>query len=69
MLTVTACGQAISYSCALQAGRAGEAYVRDTPNPNKLIVDVFLTRCRISMCQSLGKKITMKFRKSTVRDT
>ena len=25
-------------------------------NPNKLIVDVFLTRCRISMCQSLGPK-------------
>ena len=23
-------------------------------NPNKLIVDVFLTRCRISMCQGLG---------------
>ena len=35
-------------------------------NPNKLIVDVFLTRCRISMCQSLGPKNTMKFRKSTV---
>ena len=26
------------------------------PNPNKLIVDVFLTRCRISMCQGLGPK-------------
>ena len=25
-------------------------------NPNKLIVDVCLTRCRISMCQSLGPK-------------
>ena len=25
-------------------------------NPNKLIVDVFLTRCRISMCQGLGQK-------------
>ena len=25
-------------------------------NPNKSIVDVFLTRCRISMCQSLGPK-------------
>ena len=25
-------------------------------NPNKLIVDVFLTRCRISMCQDLGPK-------------
>ena len=25
-------------------------------NPNELIVDVFLTRCRISMCQSLGPK-------------
>ena len=25
-------------------------------NPNKLIVDVFLTRCRISMCQGLGPK-------------
>ena len=36
-------------------------------NPNKLIVDVFLTRCRISMCQGLGPKNTMKFRKSTVR--
>ena len=35
-------------------------------NPNKLIVDVFLTRCRISMCQGLGPKNTMKFRKSTV---
>ena len=23
-------------------------------NPNNLIVDVFLTRCRISMCQGLG---------------
>ena len=23
-------------------------------NPSKLIVDVFLTRCRISMCQGLG---------------
>ena len=23
-------------------------------NPNKVIVDVFLTRCRISMCQGLG---------------
>ena len=23
-------------------------------NPNKSIVDVFLTRCRISMCQGLG---------------
>ena len=27
-------------------------------NPNKLIVDVFLTRCRISMCQGLGPKNT-----------
>ena len=35
-------------------------------NPNKLIVDVLLTRCRISMCQGLGPKKTMKFRKSTV---
>ena len=26
-----------------------------------------LTRCRISMCQGLGPKNTMKFRKSTVR--
>ena len=25
-------------------------------NPNKFIVDAFLTRCRISMCQSLGPK-------------
>ena len=25
-------------------------------NPHKLIVDVFLTRCRISMCQGLGPK-------------
>ena len=25
-------------------------------NPNKLIVDVFLTRCRISMCQGLGPR-------------
>ena len=25
-------------------------------NPSKLIVDAFLTRCRISMCQSLGPK-------------
>ena len=25
-------------------------------NPNKLIVDVSLTRCRISMCQGLGPK-------------
>ena len=25
-------------------------------NPNKLTVDVFLTRCRISMCQGLGPK-------------
>ena len=25
-------------------------------NPNKLIVDVCLTRCRISMCQGLGTK-------------
>ena len=25
-------------------------------NPNKLIVDVCLTRCRISMCQGLGPK-------------
>ena len=25
-------------------------------NPNKLFVDVFLTRCRISMCQGLGPK-------------
>ena len=25
-------------------------------NPNKLIVDVVLTRCRISMCQGLGRK-------------
>ena len=36
-------------------------------NPNKSIADVFLTRCRISMCQGLGPKNTMKFRKSTVR--
>ena len=36
-------------------------------NPNKLIVDDFLTRCRISMCQGLGPKNTMKFRKSTAR--
>ena len=36
-------------------------------NPNKLIVHVFLTRCRISMCHGLGQtKNTMKFRKSTV---
>ena len=36
-------------------------------NPNKLIVDVFLTLCRISMCQGLGPtKNTMTFRKSTV---
>ena len=35
-------------------------------NPNKLIVDVFLTRCRISMCQGLGPKSTMEFLKSTV---
>ena len=35
-------------------------------NPNKLIVDVFLTRCRISMCQGLGPKNTIEFRKSTV---
>ena len=28
-------------------------------NPNKLIVDVFLTRCRISMCQGLGPKNTI----------
>ena len=35
-------------------------------NPNKFIVDVFLTRCRISMCQTLGPKNTMNFRKSTV---
>ena len=35
------------------------------PNPNKLIVYVFLTRCRISMCQSPGPKNTMKFQKST----
>ena len=35
-------------------------------NPNKLIVDVFLTRCRISMCQGLGPKNT-KFRKSTAQ--
>ena len=35
-------------------------------NPNKLIVDAFLTRCRISMCQGLVPKNTMKFRKSTV---
>ena len=26
------------------------------PNPDKLIVDVFLTRCRISMCQGLCPK-------------
>ena len=25
-------------------------------NPNEFIVDVFLTRCRISMCQGLGPK-------------
>ena len=25
-------------------------------NPDKLIVDVFSTRCRISMCQGLGPK-------------
>ena len=25
-------------------------------NPHKLMVDVFLTRCRISMCQGLGRK-------------
>ena len=25
-------------------------------NPNELTVDVFLTRCRISMCQGLGPK-------------
>ena len=25
-------------------------------NPNEVIVDVFLTRCRISMCQGLGPK-------------
>ena len=25
-------------------------------NPNKSIADVFLTRCRISMCQGLGPK-------------
>ena len=25
-------------------------------NPNKLIVDVLLTRCRISMCQGLGPR-------------
>ena len=25
-------------------------------NPNKFMVDVFLTRCRISMCQGLGPK-------------
>ena len=25
-------------------------------NPDELIVDVFLTRCRISMCQGLGQK-------------
>ena len=35
-------------------------------NPNKLIVYVCLTRCRISMCQGLGPKNTMKFRKLTV---
>ena len=35
-------------------------------NPNKLIVDVFLTRCRSSMYQGLSPKNTMKFRKSTV---
>ena len=35
-------------------------------NPNKFIVDVFLTRCRISMCQGLGPKKTMQFRKPTV---
>ena len=28
---------------------------------------IFWTRCRISMCQGLGPKNTMKFRKSTVR--
>ena len=33
-------------------------------NPNELIVDVFLTRYRISTCQGLGPKNTMKFRKS-----
>ena len=25
-------------------------------NPNKFIVDIFLTRCRISMCQDLGPR-------------
>ena len=36
-------------------------------NPNKLMVDICSTRCRISMCQGLGPKTnTMKFRKSTV---
>ena len=35
-------------------------------NPNKLIAGVFLTRCRISMCQGLGPTKTMEFRKSTV---
>ena len=35
-------------------------------NPNKLIVDVFFTRCLISMCQGLGPKNTITFRKSTV---
>ena len=36
-------------------------------NPNKLIVDVFLTRCRISMCQGLGPtKTRWNFGKSTV---
>ena len=35
-------------------------------NPNKLIVDVLLTRCRISMCQGLGPRNTTKFRKSAV---
>ena len=29
-------------------------------NPNKLIVDVFLTRCRISMCQGLGRSHVLR---------
>ena len=28
-------------------------------DPNKFIVDAFLTRCRISMCQSLGPTKTL----------
>ena len=43
-------------------------FVLRVSNPNKLSVDVFLTRCRISMCQGLGpKRNTTRFRKSTVR--